>query len=257
MYKAMVSVDGKNTVVVEGVTPTALGAAIGSAITADPRGELVDVVYEVTGPLSRKSVISELILVSVEPEDEDTGVTSDSSIILTFNNPIKGNKVSVATASGVAVTGLKIWSSNKRVLTFTPAQPLSGDTEYVVTITGVVDVYNQELAEEVVSFTTAPNALALVSIVPADKATEVPINSTVVITFNNEIASNNVSVATSSDVPVDGTKTWDAAKKVLTFTPTLDLSEETKYIVTIASVVDVYTQTLATVTKEFTTVHNG
>lgn len=254
MYKAIVTVDGKKTVEVEGATPALLGAAIGGAITADPLGGAVDVVYEVSGPLSRKAVISDLVLVSVEPDDEDTDVELDAAVVVTFNNPIKANKITVATEAGVNVAGSKTWDAARKVLTFTPYSALNGDTTYVVSIEGVVDVYNQELDDATSEFTTKPDALALVSIVPADEAVDVALGTTVVITFSNEIKAEDISVIHGENVAVAGAKAWDAAKKVLTFTPAEALAGGIIYTVDISGVADIYDQTLAATSTEFTTV---
>jgi len=54
MYKAIITVNGKTSVEVEGATPAALGAAIGAAIPADPLADKVEVVFNVVGPLSRR-----------------------------------------------------------------------------------------------------------------------------------------------------------------------------------------------------------
>ena len=256
MYKAIVSVDGRRSVLLEAATPALLGTAIGGAIAADPLNGGVDVVYEVYGPLSRKAVVPELSLVSVVPEDEDTDVALDAVIVFTFTTPIKANKISVATADGEVVAGAKGWNSSRKVLTFTPYANLDWDTEYVVSIQGVIDAYNQSLEASEISFTTEPNPIALVSISPADEATEVALDAVVVITFNNEIKSNDISVMTEDETPVVGTKVWDVANKVMTFTPTSPLTAETKYTVNIDGVVDVYDQELDDTTSEFTTEPN-
>jgi len=100
----------------------------------------------------------------------------------------------------------------------------------------------------------APSALALSSIVPADDATDVAIDANIVLTFNNKIASEAIVVTEDDGTIVAGTKTWDAAGKVLTFNPTVDFSNSTVYIVTIAGVVDIYNQTLAASVKNFATI---
>ena len=56
MYRAIVSVNGKTSVVVSGATPAALGTEIGALIPQDPLGESVDLVYEVSGPITRRMV---------------------------------------------------------------------------------------------------------------------------------------------------------------------------------------------------------
>lgn len=101
----------------------------------------------------------------------------------------------------------------------------------------------------------APAALAMSSISPVDGSTTAPKNSPIVLTFNNKIAAESVTLlnSTTGDV-VTVTKSWDAAGKVLTLTPTAQLAATTKYIVSIAGVVDVFGQSLVASGKDFTTV---
>lgn len=99
----------------------------------------------------------------------------------------------------------------------------------------------------------APDAVALSSIVPADDATAIAVDANVVLTFNNEIATEAVVITSDAGVIVAGAKTWDAAGKILTFNPTSNLSASSVYIVTIGGVVDIYGQALASTVKNFTT----
>lgn len=100
----------------------------------------------------------------------------------------------------------------------------------------------------------APDAIALSSIVPADEAIDVAIAANIVLTFNNEIASEAVVVAAAGGGIVAGAKTWDATNKILTFNPTANLANSTVYLVTVGGVVDIYGQSLAAEVKNFTTV---
>lgn len=103
--------------------------------------------------------------------------------------------------------------------------------------------------------TSAPAAIALSTIVPADGAAGIAIDTTVVLTFNNQIASDEVILIDSTNGdPVACTKAYDAAGKVLTIIPDSDLANNTKYIVSVAGVIDIYGQELAATGKEFTTV---
>lgn len=99
-----------------------------------------------------------------------------------------------------------------------------------------------------------PSPLSLVSITPADDATDVPLNTTIVLTFNNKIQSESIIVTTESGEIVEGSKAFDASGKVITFTPAVNLDPETIYIVTVGGVVDIYNQTLASMVKNFATV---
>lgn len=100
----------------------------------------------------------------------------------------------------------------------------------------------------------APSALALSSIVPDDDTNTAAITANIVLTFNNEIASEAIVVSSAAGAIIAGVKTWDAAKKILTFNPTADLTNATTYLVAVTGVVDVYGQSLAPVVKNFTTV---
>lgn len=99
----------------------------------------------------------------------------------------------------------------------------------------------------------APDAVAIVSVVPDDDAVTVAVDSNVVITFNNEVISEAVVVLSELGAVVPGVKTWNTAKKVLTFNPTDDLGAATTYFISIGGVVDVYGQSLASVVYTFTT----
>ncbi len=101
---------------------------------------------------------------------------------------------------------------------------------------------------------STPSALALSSIAPADDATDVAVTTNIVLTFNNRILNESVVVAKNDATIVAGTKTWDVAGKVLTFTPTAVLDNAAIYLVTIGGVVDTYGQSLAATVKNFTTI---
>jgi hypothetical protein len=100
---------------------------------------------------------------------------------------------------------------------------------------------------------SAPAALALSSIVPADETADVAIDANIVLTFNNKISREAIVVATDAGVIIPGARTWDSDGKVLTFNPSAALTNNTTYIVTIGGVVDIYGQALVAEVKNFTT----
>ncbi|MPM27250.1 hypothetical protein SDC9_73760 [bioreactor metagenome] len=101
--------------------------------------------------------------------------------------------------------------------------------------------------------TSAPSAIALSSIVPADDASGVSVGSTVVLTFNNKIAEDEVMIISAAGAAVAATKAYDATGKILTITPASNLSSSTTYIVAVAGVMDIYGQALAATAKNFST----
>jgi len=100
---------------------------------------------------------------------------------------------------------------------------------------------------------TSASALALSSSTPVDDATSVAVNTAVALTFNNAIKAISVSIVSAAGVVVAFTEAFNSTKKVLTLTPTSNLSASTTYIVTISGAVDIYGQTLANTAINFTT----
>jgi phi13 family phage major tail protein len=101
---------------------------------------------------------------------------------------------------------------------------------------------------------SAPTAIALSTIVPADAATCVAVSSPIVITFNNKIAENDVILMKSTDGSiVTATKSFEATGKILTITPSSNLTAATKYFASVNGVKDIYGQVLTPVSKSFTT----
>lgn len=95
-----------------------------------------------------------LALVSTSPEDADDDVATSTAIVLTFSNRIAAESVTVIGPSGV-VPVTKVWNAGGTVLTLTPGAALSPASQYVVAVSGVRDVYGQQLAATSTTFETA------------------------------------------------------------------------------------------------------
>ncbi len=104
------------------------------------------------------SAPSALALSSSTPADNATGVSVSADITLTFNNALVNGataNVALIKASDASVfTIVKSLDTTKKIMTVNPTGSLSASTEYYVLITGVTDIYGQQLTS-VVSFTTA------------------------------------------------------------------------------------------------------
>ncbi len=99
----------------------------------------------------------------------------------------------------------------------------------------------------------APSAIELSSIVPADNAENIAVTDNIVLTFNNAIAAEAVTVIKADGTLVAGAKTWDSMFKILTFNPTASLDAGSTYIVAVNGVMDIYGQALAAAAKNFST----
>lgn len=123
--------------------------------TTDPAFNSTHWFEQVQTPLTVGTAILEIALSSTVPADAATGVDKTSGIVLTFNNAIEDEKITVINSTdGTVVSVTKAWDTAKKVLTLTPSTALAGTTKYIVSVAGVVDIYGQELAASAVDFTT-------------------------------------------------------------------------------------------------------
>ena len=179
------------------------------------------------------------------PSDKAYATVNESPEAITFSWEVKTTPVSV--------TGFKPTAS----LTITSTKVDAGALEALEDILyGTVGADPRlPLPDEVAALFAggAPSAVALSTIVPADDAPDISVATNIVMTFNNAITYESVVVTSAAGVIVAGTKSWNSARKILTFVPTAPLSAATTYIVAIAGVVDVYNQALAPTVKNFTT----
>lgn len=94
-------------------------------------------------------------LSTIVPADGAPAIAIDASIVCTFNNAIASNAVALFDAdSGDVVPCTKAWDATKKILTITPDDDLTNSTVYIVSISGVVDVYGQALATAGKNFET-------------------------------------------------------------------------------------------------------
>ena len=126
--------------------------------------------------------------------------------------------------------------------------------KYMYTEIFATEALAQAYVETKVNVTT-PDALVLSSSVPADTVVGVAVDASIVLTFNNQIASEAI-VAYDWGVGAFVTtgKAWDATGKILTISHVADFSTGGDIEVTIAGVKDIYGQELAPALLEFETV---
>jgi Ice-binding-like/Bacterial Ig-like domain len=130
------------------------------------------------------------------------------------------------------------------VATFTPAAPLPTNTLFIATITAAAtDTAGDPLAGNYVwSFRTAATAAqpTIISTVPANGATSVPINQTITATFSvamnpATISATTFKVQAPGGVAVTGAVTYLPAGSVANFTPAANLAANTLYTATITT----------------------
>ncbi|AKL96623.1 phage major tail protein [Clostridium aceticum] len=102
--------------------------------------------------------------------------------------------------------------------------------------------------------TEAPNALELSNSNPADEETEVAIDISPALTFNNKISSYNITMINKATLDVVAVElSLNPTGKIITINPTSNLTADTEYVVIIANVKDVYGQSLSNIIIKFIT----
>lgn len=153
-----------------------------------------------TPPVSPPADTTPPTLVGLNPVNGELNVAVSRAIIATFSEPIEfftvqnGTGILVVTAANVPVLGT--WSNALSTVTFTPTNPLIAGTAYSVLVTpSLKDLAgNKHVGTVTASFTTAgvppppdttPPTLAAMN--PGIGSTNVPLNSTVELTFSEPI----------------------------------------------------------------------
>ena len=175
-----------------------------------------------------------------------TNVPINTKIGATFSEGMDPLTVTVPnfqvkqTVSGAAVPGTLNYSGVDAV--FTPTSNLALSTGYTITVkgapNGVKDLAgNLMVSDYVWSWTTASTAdtvpPTVVTVNPADLATNVALNSAVNGTFSEAMDPLTINSASFSVAGVPGQVSFNTQSKVATFTPSVNLAANTTYTATI------------------------
>jgi hypothetical protein len=217
------------------VTDLAGNQAVGSEVTSFTVGSVPD-----TTPPQ---------VLAVNPINNLTNVPINAVVQVLFDRPVAANSLSGVTlrANGSTVVTSPALSNANQVLTLNTSALLTPATTYTITINGVADLAGNTMSTAVTdTFTTGTGAIlpnpTVVSITPANGATMVATNSSIVVQFTNPMnpvsfntGSFTLSV-TSSNVVVPGIFSLSSDAKTVTFTPTSALaSGSVQYTLTITA----------------------
>ena len=187
-----------------------------------------------TGPLT---------VTSVSPPNGATNVPVNAAIQIRVSAPVSvvsvGNSALTLKTGGNAVAGTVAVSGSQ--LTFTPSAPLTVSTAYTLTASGFTDLAGNAVQAFTSGFTTSSSSvpvstpLTVSSVNPANAAVNVPVTSTVVVTYSAAVNPLTVSVSTlqvvANGAVVAGMYAVNGA--VVTFTPLTPLPGST--VVTVYS----------------------
>jgi len=188
-------------------------------------------------------------VISTAPVNLATNVPVNQAILAAFSEAMNATTIDAATFTlagpgSTAVSGTVTYTPSGSVATFTPSAPLAYHTLYTATITtGATGLMGAALASNYVwSFTTAAAPIGLaptvLSTIPANLATNVPLNRIVSATFSepmnpSTISSTNFTLKASGGATVAGIVAYASVGNTLTFTPAANLAPNTQYTATI------------------------
>jgi hypothetical protein len=184
-------------------------------------------------------------VISNIPLNAATGVALNQIVSATFSEPMNPATISSTTfkltgPGATAISGLVAYAAVGSTLTFTPTANLLPSTLYTATITtGVQNLTGTALVSNYIwTFTTGTAAVAtapeVVSTVPANSATSVPLNQAVSATFTKAMNPLTITAATfqltgPGGTSIAGTLTYDAVNFIATFTPSAHLTASSSY----------------------------
>nr|WP_260408668.1 DNRLRE domain-containing protein [Planomonospora venezuelensis] len=93
-------------------------------------------------------------VVTVEPANDAVDVPLDTTLKVTFHEPIDNARFILKDAGGVEAPGTVTYDSTNTMVTFTSAQPLKPGTTYTVEVSGAIDSGENMMAPYTWSFTT-------------------------------------------------------------------------------------------------------
>jgi hypothetical protein len=128
------------------------------------------------------------------------------------------------------------YSTDHKIVSFTPSSQLTANTIYHVNITSdVKDISSVSVTPYDWYFTTGTVAgsLSVLSTVPANGDTDIVPNIQLSVTFSGAVTLPWVTSAFTLSPSVAGTVSLDGTGKVATFTPSVPLDPETTYTVTV------------------------
>ena len=186
---------------------------------------------------------------AVVPVNTATGVPIGQTLTATFNEAMLCSTLA-SPATTFRVTGpgttavAGTVSCTGAVATFTPGSSLALNTVYTATITtGAQSLAGTPLASNYVwTFRTVPATTppTVISTVPTNGATGIPINQILTATFSEAMSPATISSTTftlkaTAGASVTGTVTYVPAGSVATFAPAASLASNTAYTATITT----------------------
>jgi hypothetical protein len=198
---------------------------------------------------SVSSASAQTTVQNVLPGINVTNVSLNAPVSAVFSDSIDQTTLNTGTFSVVIPPGINpiggsfsFADNDHKIVVFTPSSQLQPTTQYHVIITsGVSGTSDGAVTPYDWYFTTgtAVGSLNILSITPANAATNIVPNIQLSVTFSETVAlpwvANAFTLEDSMSNPVAGTVSLDGTQKVATFTPSSSLAADTTYTATVKS----------------------
>ncbi|PYR55262.1 MAG: hypothetical protein DMF85_20030, partial [Acidobacteria bacterium] len=186
----------------------------------------------------------------ISPPDGATNVPLNGRVVVRMSEPVSPLSLNAEaltlSAAGSLVPAAVALSGDRLTLTLTPNAPLTASTTHTVAIAHLTNVVGTEMLPVTSAFTTGTttagsNSLTVSSIAPANGAQNVPVDSTVRVTFSTAVDPTSVNVNTVT-IYLSGVTNLAGSYAVqgatVTFTPLNPLPGNTTISVQVSGVVD-------------------
>jgi len=221
-------------------------------------GYQYDSVYEYNLNTAFELIAADPTLTSSVPADNATGVAVDATIVLNFSENVDTESGNITIKKGNAVIETIDVTDTDRVsgtgtsqITITPSSNFEDLTEFYVLIdpTAFDDADGRSYAgissTTALSFTTTNTVPTLTSSVPADNATGVAVDATIVLNFSENVDAESggtiIIKKTSDDSQVESITVTDtdrvsgSGSSQITITPSSNFDNNTEYYVLISA----------------------
>jgi DNA-directed RNA polymerase subunit RPC12/RpoP len=182
---------------------------------------------------------------SVTPEDEETGVAVDTNLVVTFSVEMNASTVNNDTfllnsKTRAPVAGDITHDAENKTFTFDPTENFTMGETYEWTLKKSMRAAGEDVdwfyEDLMYTFTVEEEVVHILvtSKTPAADATDVAVDTTIVVNFDTAIntttfGDNGITLSPAAT----GNLSWSNGDMTLTWTPTADLTKEQEYTVTV------------------------
>lgn len=180
------------------------------------------------------------LVLSTSPANNSISIPKGSNIVMTFSMPMNKTATEGAISANPSITGAFSWDGTSKTMTWNPSADLQASTKYWINIStaaksqGGINLPSQYTF----SFTTAggtPTPPTVTNTNPTNGANNVPVTTTIAITFSKAMNKSVTEPAVSASPSITWTPAWTSGDTIATFTPSANLQAGTLYTVTITT----------------------